>query len=59
MKINKDNGVNLKATALPADYTAWVSGLKKRIAGARQKALLSANAEQIKLYHEIGLDILN
>jgi len=44
---------------LPKDYAAWVVSLKKRIAGARQKALLSANAEQIKLYHEIGCEILD
>ena len=48
-----------KEKVFPADYAAWISSLKKRIAGARQKALLAANAEQIKLYHEIGRDILD
>lgn len=43
---------------LPADYAVWLSGLKRRIAGARQKALLAANAEQIQLYHELGREIL-
>lgn len=42
---------------LPADYGAWLSDIKQRIQGARQRALLSANAEQIRLYHEIGRDI--
>ncbi len=43
---------------LPADYGAWLASLKSRIQGARQRALLSANAEQIRLYHGIGRDIL-
>ena len=44
--------------ALPADYGAWLASLKQRIRGARQRAVLSANAEQIRLYHDIGRDIL-
>ncbi len=43
---------------LPADYGQWLASLKQRIRGARQKALLAANAEQIRLYHDIGRDIL-
>jgi len=43
---------------LPSDYADWLANLKQRIQGARQRALLSANAEQIRLYHEIGRDIL-
>ncbi|MBI4412407.1 MAG: DUF1016 domain-containing protein [Deltaproteobacteria bacterium] len=43
---------------LPADYAEWLGNLKQRISGARQKAILSANHEQIKLYHDIGRDIL-
>ena len=43
---------------LPDDYADWISSLKKRIAGARAKIVLSANEEQIQLYHEIGRDIL-
>jgi predicted nuclease of restriction endonuclease-like (RecB) superfamily len=54
--MNKE--VKLKLVTFPAGYASWVLELKKRIAGARQKALLSANAEQIKLYYEIGRDIL-
>jgi len=48
-----------KSTLLPHDYATWVLHLKKRIAGARQKALLAANSEHIKLYHEIGMSILD
>ncbi|OGV49711.1 MAG: hypothetical protein A2017_11100 [Lentisphaerae bacterium GWF2_44_16] len=43
---------------LPSDYADWISNLKQRIAGARQRALFAANEEQIHLYHDIGLDIL-
>lgn len=43
---------------LPVDYADWISSLKKRIAGARQRIVLAANEEQIRLYHEIGREIL-
>jgi len=46
------------ALPLPADYADWLASLKSRIQGARQRALLSANAGQIHLYHDIGRDIL-
>jgi predicted nuclease of restriction endonuclease-like (RecB) superfamily len=44
---------------LPADYAKWLTSLKQRIKGARQRALLAANSEQIRLYHDIGRDILD
>ena len=43
---------------LPADYAGWLADLKARIAGARARAVLAANAEQIALYHEMGCEIL-
>jgi predicted nuclease of restriction endonuclease-like (RecB) superfamily len=43
----------------PADYPEWLNGLKQRIRGARQRALLAANGEQIRLYHDIGREILD
>ena len=43
---------------LPAEYGAWFAAIKRRIFGARQRAVLAANAEQIRLYHETGCDIL-
>jgi predicted nuclease of restriction endonuclease-like (RecB) superfamily len=46
------------ALPLPADYADWLVSLKSRIQGSRQRALLSANAEQIRLYHDIGSEIL-
>jgi len=39
-------------------YADWLVSLKQRINSARQQALLAANHEQIRLYHEIGTDIL-
>jgi hypothetical protein len=41
-----------------SDYAAWLADLERRIHGARQRALLAANDEQIRLYHHIGRDIL-
>ncbi len=44
---------------LPADYADWLSSLKQRIQGARQRALLAVNDTQIRLYHDIGREILD
>ena len=43
---------------LPADYGPWLADLKRRIQSARTRAVLSANAEQIHLYHDLGKEIL-
>lgn len=43
---------------LPADYAGWLTRLKQRIQGARQRALLEANNEQIRLEQDIGREIL-
>lgn len=43
---------------IPTGYAEWLASLKKRIISARQRALLAANEEQIRLYHEIGAEIL-
>ncbi len=51
--------MNREILALPADYPQWLASLKERILGARQRALLAANEEQIRLYHEIGREILD
>ena len=45
--------------ALPADYADWLTSLMQRIRGARQRALLAANDEQIRLYHDMGREILD
>lgn len=44
---------------VPPEYGPWLASLKQRIRGARQQVLLAANAEQIRLYHEIGREILD
>jgi predicted nuclease of restriction endonuclease-like (RecB) superfamily len=58
---NKRHGESwpVGAIALPADYMQWLAALKRRITGARQRALVAANREQIRLYHEIGREILD
>jgi predicted nuclease of restriction endonuclease-like (RecB) superfamily len=43
---------------VPSGYTAWLRDLKQRIRGARQRAVLAANAEQIQLYHDIGRELI-
>lgn len=45
--------------AIPKGYANWLQDLKQRIRGARQRALLAANAEQIRLYHDIGRELLD
>ena len=44
--------------AAPADYVEWLTSLKGRIASARQRATLSVNEELVRLYHQIGGEIL-
>lgn len=41
-----------------SDYTNWFISLKQRINISRQRAVIAANHEQIRLYHHIGKDIL-
>ncbi|MDR0442414.1 MAG: PDDEXK nuclease domain-containing protein [Treponema sp.] len=49
----------IRASAgVPANYSAWLESLKKQIQTARTRASLAVNAELIRLYHKIGLDIL-
>jgi len=55
----KNGGMNEIPLALPSDYGDWLTSLKQRIQGARQRALLAVNGEQIRLYHDIGRDILD
>ncbi len=42
----------------PRRLRPWLASLKSRIQGARARALLAANDEQLRLYHDIGRDIL-
>ena len=45
-------------STIPEGYAHWLAELKTRIASARQRATLSVNQEQIRLYWQIGRDIL-
>lgn len=47
-----------KTELVPAGYAQWLGELKAQIAGARARAVLAANREQIALYHRIGTEIL-
>jgi predicted nuclease of restriction endonuclease-like (RecB) superfamily len=44
---------------LPADYAAWLADLKARIHSAQQQASLVVNRELVRLYWQIGRDILD
>jgi predicted nuclease of restriction endonuclease-like (RecB) superfamily len=42
----------------PEGYAQWLADIKARVQGARQRAVLAANAELVQLYWQIGRDIL-
>lgn len=43
---------------LPADYAPWLAQIKARVQAARTRAVLAVNAEQVRLYWDIGRAIL-
>ena len=43
---------------LAENYAAWLDALKQQIHGARLRAAIAVNAELIRLYHHIGLEII-
>jgi predicted nuclease of restriction endonuclease-like (RecB) superfamily len=47
----------LRPTDIPADYPTLLQGIKKRIRSAQVRATLSANAELVQLYWDIGRTI--
>ena len=47
-----------RAEQLPADYPQFLAEVKARIADARTRAVLAVNSELIRLYWEIGHEIL-
>jgi predicted nuclease of restriction endonuclease-like (RecB) superfamily len=51
--------ITRRTTQLPADYPEFLAEVKTRIAAARTRAALAVNSELIKLYWEIGRDILD
>jgi predicted nuclease of restriction endonuclease-like (RecB) superfamily len=48
-----------RSDALPADYPRFLAEIKARIADARTRATLAVNSELIRLYWEIGHEILD
>jgi predicted nuclease of restriction endonuclease-like (RecB) superfamily len=54
--------INLDPTsandAVPAGYGEWLEDVKARIARARARAAVSVNAELVRLYWELGQDLL-
>lgn len=45
-------------TPPPIGYADWLAELKTRIHGAQQRAALAVNRELVRLYWQIGRDIL-
>ncbi len=45
--------------AVPHGYVDWLSGLKNRIRSAQLRATVAVNVELVRLYWEIGKDILD
>lgn len=43
---------------IPADYADWLLDIKARVAAARQRAALAANAELVQLYWQIGHELV-
>ncbi len=49
---------SIRLTAPPTGYSDWLTGLKKRIHMAQQRASLAVNREMVLLYWNIGHEIL-
>lgn len=47
-----------KPSTLPPDYADWLADIKTRVAAARARAALAANGELIRLYWQLGREIL-
>ena len=43
---------------IPADYLQWLNSIKNQIGAAQQRAILVVNQELLRLYWQIGADIL-
>jgi len=43
---------------LDPEYKKFLQELKQKVVSARMRTMLTANAEQIRLYWEIGRDII-
>lgn len=56
--VERSVGLAREANTQQADHRDWLTTMKTRVAAARQTAVLAANAELIRLYWQIGRDIL-
>lgn len=54
----RDSVLDSIKTQLPDDYSSWLSTLKQQIHTAQQRAALAVNHELLKLYWQMGHDIL-
>ena len=57
-ELKRMTGATHEDATLPADYPAFIEGLKARVRSARIRAVVSVNRELIFLYWQIGNDIL-
>jgi hypothetical protein len=48
-----------QAAMLPSGYAEWIADVKRRIRAAQQRAALAVNKEMLRLYWQIGRDILD
>lgn len=46
-------------TTLPSGYAAWLAEIKARVIATRQRTVFAANSELVRLYWQIGRDILD
>jgi predicted nuclease of restriction endonuclease-like (RecB) superfamily len=56
-KLTKQRASSL--TARPAGYAEWLADLKARVHAAQQRAALAVNSELLRLYWQLGRDILD
>ena len=56
--VSKVQPSHQKGVVSPAEYTKFITSLKAKIRSAQIKAVVAVNSELIKLYWEIGKDII-
>src|SRR6185436_20683581 len=58
-KISKGSTTPDREPVFPwEDYASWLTSLKSHISSARKQATLAVNQELVRLYHQIGVEIL-
>lgn len=56
--MSAEDATPVKLTEPPSGYADWLADLKTRIHSAQQRAALAVNRELVRLYWQIGQDIL-